>query len=103
VYRYPCRYDNAEFHQQLAKFIENDLLTNYYKDLNENHNRFYVDIVDGKIQFVDKNKFQDKERLYIKYHDPNDDKLNSNSQIEFEDSKDDCREVKDLKDDIENN
>ena len=69
VYRYPYKYDNNKFCQKLARFIENDLSTNSYMELNEHHNRFYVDIVDGKIEFIDKQRFEEKERAYFKYHD----------------------------------
>ena len=66
VYRFPYRYDSELFVQKLAMFIEQDLKTNTYKDLNEQSNMFYVDVINGKIQFTDKINFDKKEREYLK-------------------------------------
>lgn len=76
TYRYPYRYDNDIFIQKLAKFIEDDLRTNIYQDLNEHGNMFYVDIVDGMIQFIDKTLFDEKEKWSLR---------NTNKQQQMED------------------
>ena len=46
-------------------FIENDLINNSYKGLNEHHNLFYCDIIDGEIKFTDKHTFKQREKAYF--------------------------------------
>ena len=65
-YRYSYKYDNDQFVQKLAGFIENDLVTHTYKNLHESYNNFYVDVVNGQIKFVDMETFGEKEKLYLK-------------------------------------
>ena len=65
-YVYPNRFDNDIFILKLAMFIENDLKTNSYLNLNPFNNRFYVDMIDGSIIFVDKLMFRFKEKYYLK-------------------------------------
>ena len=69
TYRYPYRFDNDIFVKQLAKFIENDLIINKdrYQNLKENDNTYYVDIVDGRLDFVERNEFEEREKEYFKY------------------------------------
>ena len=50
--------------------------TNIYQDLNEHGNMFYVDIVDGMIQFIDKTLFDEKEKWSLR---------NTNKQQQMED------------------
>jgi len=66
AYRYPFKLDNDNFIQQLSKFIEDDLTNNAYLELNEYESMFYVDLIDGKIEFVDRSRFLENERIYIK-------------------------------------
>ena len=64
VYRYPYRFDNDGFIQKLCLFIENDLITNNYHELNAHYNVFYVDVIDGNIKFVNKLDFEKKENTF---------------------------------------
>jgi len=65
MYRYPFKSDSEEFIQRLCKFIENDLLNISYS-LNKKYNTFYIGVEKGKIIFIDKNTFDDKEKKYIR-------------------------------------
>jgi len=52
--------------QKLYKFIVNDLATGNYTNLNSKCNTYHVSLIDGEIQFVDKNSFNENERRYKK-------------------------------------
>jgi len=66
IYRYPLQYDNDEFLQKLFRFIVNDLKNGDYLNIKSNCNTYHVSLIDGQIQFVDKNSFNENERKYKK-------------------------------------
>ena len=49
----------------MARFIENDLRNNAYQDLHEHNNLFYIDVIDGLIQFVEREVFLERENDYL--------------------------------------
>ena len=64
VFRYPYRYDNEAFIFRLSRFIENDIIKNPYENMK--NNKFCVDIIEGKLEIVDKPVFDEKEKQFFK-------------------------------------
>ena len=65
-FRYPIRYEHdPEFIQRLCKYIANDLsdpLNTTYEEIKETTNSYYIDLIDNKLNFVDKAEFHEREK-----------------------------------------
>ena len=66
TFRYPYQFDTEEFKQKLIKFIVDYISFN---NIEINHFRgskvFYIEVVEGKLEFTDKSSFKQIEGRYL--------------------------------------
>jgi len=63
VYKYPRKIHNEAFVKKLIKFILHELSTKIYDNQSTKTNTFYINMVDGRVEFVDRNSYKEMESL----------------------------------------
>ena len=65
TFRYSYEFDSEIFVQKVIDFII-DKVTNYKLEIFKNSTVYYIEVVEGKLEFIDRETFKLNERNYLK-------------------------------------